>query len=324
VVDEMKFLIYGAGAIGLTYSWLLSSSHDVTVLVKPERVADVQSGYNFIVHDLREKPKHDLKFVYQPRIVTQIEDDYNAILVTVNRYQLKDVLPSLQNCKSDIIFMQNNWDIYNEVSQYLQPQHYLIGFPSQVGGGRENKRIEVNVYNEGTVLGEANGQMTERLGNYKQAFELAGLSVEIKDDILEWLKVHYLQQSISAGAILKAGDYHAFVKSYKAVKEMVYAFREGIAVCEAYGVDTKNIFPASMFRYPAPLVAIAMKKMFNQTDTIMMVTGHMKQGIKEWIVGYYEVLKSGEEKEVSMPMWKSYKSYVDDYVHGLGHDDYLQ
>jgi len=314
----MKFLIYGAGAIGLTYSWLLSSSHDVTVLVKPERVTDTQSGYNFIVHDLREKPKHDFGFVYQPHIVTEIEDDYNAILVTVNRYQLKDVLPSLQNCKSDIIFMQNNWDIQNEISQYLQPQQYIIGFPSQVGGGRENNQIEVNVYNEGTVLGEENGQMTERLINYKQAFEQAGLSVELKTDILGWLKVHYLQQSVSAGAILKAGDYHAFATSYKAVKEMVYAFREGISVCEAYGVDTKNTFPASMFRYPAPLVAIAMKRMFNQTDTVMMVTGHMKQGIKEWIVGYYEVLKSGEEKGIFMPVWESYKSYVDDYVHKFG------
>jgi len=314
----VKFLIYGAGAIGIAYSWLLSSSHDVTVLVKPEKAADAQSGYKLIVHDLREKPKHDFEFVYQPSIVTEIAEDYNAVLVTVNRYQLKDVLPSLQNCKSDIIFMQNNWNILNEISQYLKPHQYLFGFPSQVGGGRENNTIEINVYNEGTVLGEADGQMTERITNYQQAFELAGLSVEIKTDVLGWLKVHYLQQSISAGAILKAGDYHAFSTNYKAVKEMVYAFREGIAVCGAYGVDTKNTFPASLFRYPAPLVAIVMKRMFNQSDTVIMVTGHMKQGIKEWIVGYYEVLESGEKKGIPMTMWKSYKSYVDSYVSKFG------
>jgi len=314
----MKFLIYGAGAIGLTYAWLLSSSHNVTVLVKPEKVAEAQNGYRFTVHDLREKPKQDLKFDYWPQVVTDIDGDYDAVLVTVNRYQLIDVLPSLQNCEADIIFMQNNWDIQGEISRYLKPQQYLIGFPSQVGGGREDNHIEVNIYNEGTILGEVDGQTTERLANYRQAFEQAGLSVEVKADILGWLKVHYLQQSISAGAILKAGSYHAFAKSYGAVKEMVYAFREGVAVCEACGVDTKNTFPASMFRYPAPIVAAAMKRMFDQPDTVMMVTGHMKQGIQEWIVGFYEVLKSGEDKGVPMPVWKSYKSYVDDYVHKSG------
>ena len=308
----MRFLIYGAGAIGLTYAWLLSTKHDVEVLVKPERIASAQRGYNFTVHDLREKPKQNLQFEYQPTIVTQMNGSYDAILVTVNRYQLKSVIPSLQDSSADIIFMQNNWDIQNEVSQHLRPQQYLIGFPSQVGGGRKDNNIEVNVYDEGTILGEADGQITERLAKYKKAFEQAGLTVELKTDVLSWLKVHYLQQSISAGAILKAGSYHAFAKSYKAIKEMVYAFREGIAVCAAYGVETKNIFPANMFSKPVPLVALAMKSMFNKPDTITMVTGHMKQGLEEWIVGYYEVLKSGEEKSVSMPVWESYKPYVND------------
>ncbi len=314
----MKFLIYGAGAIGLTYAWMLSSKHDVVVLVKSEKSKTAQCGYKFIVHDLREKNKRELKFEYRPKIVTGINGHYDAILVMVNRYQLKSVLPSLQGSNADIIFMQNNWDIQNEISPYLKPQQYLIGFPSQVGGGREENHIEVNIYGEGTVLAEIDGQRSNRLTKYKQAFEEAGLAVEIKKDILGWLKVHYLQQSISAGAILKAGGYHAFARDYKAVKEMVYAFREGVAVCNAFGINTKKIFPANMFNKPAPLVAIAMKSMFNNPDTIKMVTGHMKQGLEEWITGYYEVLRSGREKDVSMPVWESYKPFVDDFVKKSG------
>jgi ketopantoate reductase len=242
-------------------------------LVKPDKLYNAQNGFNFIINDLRKKPKQKTAFIFKPNLVTEFNNDYDVILITVNRYQLKSVLPSLQNVKADIIFMQNNWDIENEISQYLKPEQYLIGFPSQVGGGREDNNIEVNVYNEGTILGETDGTVTQRLANYKRAFEESGLSVEIKTDILDWLKVHYLQQSISAGAILKAENYHSFAANYKAVKEMVYAFREGIKVCEAYGVNTKNIFPASLFRYPAPIVALAMKKMFNQEDTVAMVTG---------------------------------------------------
>jgi hypothetical protein len=43
----------------------------------------------------------------------------------------------------------------------------------------------------------------------------------------------------------------------------------------------------------------------------------MKQGFYEWITGYYEVLKSGEDKGISMPVWKSYKPFVDKYVKKL-------
>jgi ketopantoate reductase len=308
----MKLLVCGAGTIGLTYGWLLSYQHEIDVLVKPEK--SVETKYSFIVHDLRQKPRQELNFEYQPRAVTEIGDGYDAVLVTVNRYQLKNALPLLRNCDADVIFMQNNWDIQSEIRQYLEPCRYLIGFPSQVGGGREENRIEVNIYSEGTILGEADGQTTERLIKYKEAFEQAGLSVELKPDVLGWLKVHYLQQSISAGAILKAGGYHAFAANYKAVKEMVYAFREGAMVCQACGIDTKRIFPASMFRYPAPLVAAVMKKMFNQSDTAVMVKGHMKQGLKEWVFGYYEVLKSGEDIGIPMPVWKSYKPFVDEYA----------
>ena len=316
----MRFLVYGAGVIGLTHAWLLSSKHDVTVLVKPEKIAVAQRGYRFNVHDLREKSKRSLQFDYHPNHVTDISGSYDAILVTVNRYQLKTVLPFLMNVNADIIFMQNHWDIQNEILPYLKPYQYLIGFPSQVGGGREDNHIEVNLYGEGTILGETDGQTTDRIVKYKKAFEQTGLTVEIKKNILNWLKVHYLQQSISAGAILKSGSYDAFVNSYKAVKEMVYAFREGIAVCNAYGLDTKKIFPANMFSKPAPIVALAMKSMFNKPDTVLMVTGHMKHGLEEWIFGYYEVLKSGEEKGVSIPVWKSYKPYVDNYVCKSGSD----
>ena len=32
----MKYLIYGAGTIGITYGWLLSQNHEIDLLVKPE------------------------------------------------------------------------------------------------------------------------------------------------------------------------------------------------------------------------------------------------------------------------------------------------
>ncbi|MDR2931068.1 MAG: hypothetical protein LBV06_09235 [Propionibacteriaceae bacterium] len=315
----MKFLIYGAGTIGLSYGWLLSAKHDVSVLVKPDKLSAATTGYSFTVHDLREKPRRDLQFEYRPTVVTQISEKYDAILVTVNRRQLKSVLPALQNSGADIIFMLNHWDLRSEVAPYLRPQEYLVGFPSQVGGGREGDHVEVNVYGAETVLGEVDGEVTPRLTTYKEAFDQAGLTVEVKTNVLDWLKVHYLQQSITAGAVLKAGDFRSFAHSRQAVKAMVQALREGVAVCAAYGVDTKHTFPANLLSKPTFLVVQFLTSMFTDPDTVLMVEGHMKHGLDEWIAGYYEVLNSGEEKGIAMPAWKAYKPYVDDYMDKSSH-----
>lgn len=309
----MKILILGAGTIGLTYSWLLSTCHDVSVFVRPERLSQHEKGYVFSVQDLRNKK--DTKFNYTPRFTTSINGEYDAVLVMVNRVQLKDVLPMLQSSSlKNIVFMLNHWDIDQEVKVYLAPERYFYGFPSQVGGGREGNKIDVVVFDEGTILGEANGKVTTRLTELESSFKQASLSVEIESNILSWLKVHYLQQSLSAGSIAKSGGYDEFAGSYIAIKEMVYAFREGVAVCEMQGVNTKKIFPANMFRYPAFLVAWAMKGMFNKHETIKMVKGHMKQGMPEWIAGFNEVLTDGENLGVNMPVWKSYKKYVDEWI----------
>ena len=308
----MKILIIGAGTIGLTYSWLLSSYHDVAVYVRPKKKATCELSYSFDIEDLREKTSK--QFAYTPNITDVItNDEYDVVLVMVNRIQLADVLPMLCEC-TNIVFMLNHWDIDSEVKKVLLPAQYFYGFPSQVGGGREGNKIEAVVFDEGTVLGEADGIPTERLARLERAFKQAGLAVEVKTDILSWLKVHYLQQSLSAGGIAKAGSYENFAGSYRAVKEMVYAFREGVAVCEAQGIRTKKIFPANMFRYPALLVAWAMKGMFNKPETVRMVTGHMKQGMPEWIAGFNEVMEDGERLGVNMPVWKSYKPYVDSYI----------
>lgn len=295
--------------MGLTYAWLLSQSHEVTIYARPETAERLAQGVSFDIQDLRDKlEKH---FSYVPRLVADIDQDYDTVLVMVNRLQMAGVLPLLQEVQADIVFMLNHWDIEGEVRRYLSPERYLYGFPSQVGGGREDVSIDAVVFPEATILGEADGSRSVRLTAIERAFQEAGLTVEVKEDILAWLKVHYLQQSISAGAIAKAGSYAQFADSYPAVKEMVYAFREGLAVCEALGVDTRKVFPASMFRYPALLVAWAMRGMFRKPETVRMVTGHMKQGMPEWIAGFREVLADGERLGVEMPVWRGYLPYVD-------------
>ena len=311
----MKTLIIGAGTIGISYGWLLSSKNDVTFFIKEENNSRYVNGMELHVNDLRKHCKNAV-IKYKLKTTTTIDDDYDTIIVTVNRNQLAGVLPLLSKKAgtADIIFMLNHWDIQNEINQYLNTENYFVGFPSQIGGGRTKNKLHITVFDQGTILGNPDRKHTSRILHYKGVFEAAGLTVEIRDDIFDWLKVHYLQQSLSAGAILKAGNYDLFSDSYTSVKEMIYAFREGLAVCEANGVNTKKIFPAKLFYYPAPLVAMMMKSMLRKSTTRKMIKGHMTHGLDEWITGYYEVLESGKENGINMPIWESYRIYVDTYM----------
>ena len=50
----MNILVYGAGTIGLTYAWLLSNQHQVTVLVREHKLSTLEQGFTLSIKDLRK------------------------------------------------------------------------------------------------------------------------------------------------------------------------------------------------------------------------------------------------------------------------------
>lgn len=310
----MKYLIYGAGTIGITYAWLLSQMNEVDVFVKPERCEMISKGITIAAKDLRKKSANYEKTMFYPHCVTEISDQYDGILVTVNRCQLQSILPLLsenQHFTKYFVFMQNNWNLEAEISAYLPADKFIIAFPSSVGGGRDDNCVEVILFDEATRLG---GQYQLGINSLKESLYQIGIKTYYDENIFDWLKVHYLQQSITAGAVLENGDFLQFAHSYKAVKKMVKAFREGIEVCRLQKVCINRTFPANLFKLPLPIVAHTMKKMFLDPNTIEMVNNHMKKGLPEWIAGYKEVLQDGLEAGLLMEVWKSYDTAVEKYL----------
>lgn len=314
----MKYLIYGAGTIGVTYAWLLSQKHEVDVLVKPERLEEFSKGIFINLKDLRKNSTKYEKFVFYPNCITEITDQYDGVLVCVNRYELENVLPVLSRCQhlaKYFAFLQNNWNIKMEVAAFLPGSKTMIAFPSSVGGGRDNNCVEVIIFEAATRLG---GECQVGIRDLAESLNQVGIKTHYDKEIYNWLKVHYLQQSITAGAVLEKGDFLSFAQDYIAVKKMVKAFREGIEVCRLQGVPVNKIFPANLFKLPMFLVAHTMQKMFLDINTTEMVNNHMKKGLPEWIVGYKEVLRDGMEAGIPMDAWKSYAISVDQFIEKVG------
>lgn len=312
----MKYLIYGAGTIGITYAWLLSQKNEVELLVRPKRLKELSDGINIRVKDLRKKSAQYECVRFRPNCVTEFSARYDGVLVCVNRCELKELLPLLaerQQLAGYFAFLQNNWDLEAEIGAYLPPAKTVAAFPSNVGGGRDESGVEVIVFEEPVRLG---GGCQNGIDSLRENLGQVGIKVCYDRNIFDWLKVHYLQQSVTAGAVLEYGGFLSFAQDHRAVKKMVRAFREGIEVCRLRGVDTGRVFPANMFRLPLFLVAHIMQRMFLDGNTREMVNNHMKKGLPEWIAGYKEVLEAGSGMGLPMTAWKSYESFVDAWLAG--------
>lgn len=310
----MKYLVYGAGTIGTVYAYLLSQAHEVDLLVKQEQFGRISKGVTIALKDLRKRSSLYEEKAFYPSCVTGIEKKYDGILVAVNRYQLKEILPSLAEKQENadyFAFMQNNWDIKSEIEEYFTSDKYIIAFPSSVGGGRDDQGIQAILFDAATRLG---GQCQFGIDDFREALAQVEVKTCFDNNIFDWLKVHYLQQSITAGAVLENGGFEQFAHNYMAVKKMVKAFREGIEVCALQGVNTNRTFPADLFMLPTFIVARTMQKMFLEQNTVEMVNNHMKKGLPEWIAGYREVLEDGLKKGLPMTVWKSYNTSIDEYL----------
>lgn len=317
----MRILIIGAGVIGVTYAWQFSNTgYDVSVYVKKEK-QDFYIKNGFIINsvDLRDKKKIEDKVIYKPKLVTEIssENKFDLIIVAVQKTQLNSVISILKNNSNSLVmFFSNNWIGVKELTNVLNKNNVLFGFPHMVGGGRKENVINSIIFggSSRTMLGEIDGKVTERLLKIKEIFDNSNMKAKISRNIIDWLITHYIQQSSGIGIFLKYENPRNVLNDKYKLIEMCLIAREGLNVCKKMGIKTKRIFPINFIYLPKNLVAFLFKKMFESEDELAMIEGHMEHGINEMIYGFYEVLKTGEQLNVDMPLWKKCKKYVDYYV----------
>lgn len=313
--STLNIAIIGAGTIGTVFAWLLSKGNDVDILIKQNNKDAQENGFQLDIKNLTicKKNTEYTTFIFRPNLVTEISKEYDLIIVAVNRYQLSDILPQLKQTKGNaiLLFLQNHWNIEQELQQFFSPLDYVLGFPSTIGGGRNGNHIKAIIFNSPTRLSLSSN--LNKIYTIQDVFVKSGIKTSLQKNFTAWQKSHYLQQGITAGAILQAGTYKGLVVDYMAIKKMLVAYREGIMVCKAYGVNTNLFFPSNMLFLPLPIVTVIFKAFLNQPLISEMIQGHMKNGLPEWVYGYYEILFSGNAKNLSMENWLSYKPFVDEF-----------
>ncbi|QWW20383.1 ketopantoate reductase [Schaalia sp. 19OD2882] len=288
----MRILVIGAGTIGLAHGWLLCRQNEVRFLVRKARARALAHGVTLTVHDLR--PGHaDVDTHFRPHLVTRMDPEWpEVVLVTVDQQHLPEVLPDMARLPPGvcIVFMLNHWDLEAALAPHLRREQYVIGFPSQVGGGRDEGRVDVTVFPEGTVVEAPPTRDSQNMADQVAlVLTRAGLRVRREARMGAWLAVHHLQQSLTATPILEAGSYDALVGNRVALARMVDAFREGLTVVRSRGLPAHRVWPAPLFLLPRPLVVRALHGMLASQDTRTMVVRHMTHGLPEWIDGFARI-----------------------------------
>ncbi len=312
----MKILVFGAGVIGSTYAWQLSEAgYDVSLFVRKQRMVRYShSGISISCTDLRGKNKTYITTVFRPKTIDRLEpsQSFDLIIVCLKNTQLNDALPNISKFSGNalVLFLGNLWDEFKRIEKHIPTSRCLYGFPAISGGGRTENSINCVLFkHSSTIFGTTNAQSGKQLKDIAEVMRSSGLHPKISRNIKPWIRAHYVVSAASFGVVCKAGSAKEMASSYRLIKQMVYAIREGFSVAKKREVIAWKVLPYVMFYLPSFFITLLLKKSYKE-EMLEAIEGQMKHGFDEMKKHYDDILNDGEKYNISMPYWRSFEQYV--------------
>lgn len=184
-----RIAIIGAGAIGSAIGVRLASAgHEVTLVIRNDL-----RRHQISTHGLIGKPLNGTVERFDVRYTASLDQEYDLVVVPVQRQQLDDVIPILAANKSTRIMLAlNNAAGTRSIGEKIGAERVIWGFPAIVASVKDGV-VEYNVvpsYVQKTTFGRTDGRVTEDLRTIKNIFEESGVPSVITIQIDGWLKTH--------------------------------------------------------------------------------------------------------------------------------------
>lgn len=180
-IRQNRLLIIGAGVIGSVYAIRFAQyGLDVTVLARGKRLDELKRN------GLRYNDNGTIKQIPIKTIdKLEYDDVYDYIFVPVRYDQAESVLTVIKNNQSKTIVTLTNTMGYDHWLEIVGDR-LLPGFPGAGGDIKEDVLYAQfgSEKHQGTIFGEINGLVTERVKNLAKIFETVDLQYEIQKNIL--------------------------------------------------------------------------------------------------------------------------------------------
>lgn len=206
------------------------------------------------------------------RVIEELLPDmeFDYIFVVMQRTQVSAVLDNLaRNQSKNIVFVVNTCAGYDKWIEAVGADRLIIGFPS--AGGERVKGVVNCFIGRGwmrvfqtTTFGEIGCNYTQRVKTIIDAFNRARIPSVYCPDMDAWQKTHAAVVTSIANVLYGHDcDNKKLSGSYRDIKNMVLAVKEGFFVLRRLGVEPT---PKKLcfFRFPAVFSAV-MFKLFMKT-----------------------------------------------------------
>jgi 2-dehydropantoate 2-reductase len=265
----MKILVYGAGVIGTLYAARLQySGHQVTVLSRPSRLADITRN-GLVLEDVLTGQRSITQVAVSDKLLPT--DTYDMVMVTVRRDQLASVLPALAANENVpfILFMLNNPLGSAALVQALGPNRVVLGFPGAGGALEEYVVRYAMIAQQPTTLGEPNGKRSARLQPLLETLQACGFKTQIDNHMDAWLAAHaFFVTSVSGAIYLAGGECRQLARSPALLKLMADAVRQGFSVVRALGQPVHPFALKVLFTWlPRPFAVYYWRRFFSDVSS---------------------------------------------------------
>jgi 2-dehydropantoate 2-reductase len=235
----MKIAILGAGGVGGYFGALLArDGHDVTFIARGPHLSAIKK------RGISIKSPHG-NFVIHPAKATDSPKEIGVVdyvIVAVKHYQLSEAvssIPPLIGEGTTVVPLLNGIDAHEHIIQVVGPRHVVGGLCSLVSMIEAPGIIRHETRLNRLVLGELDGQKTERVENLIQAWKSCGVEAIHADDIFVtiWTKFLFISAfggvsslcRVTLGEIIETPQTRdLFVQAMEEVKQL--AMRQGVAL----------------------------------------------------------------------------------------------
>ncbi len=311
----MKIAIFGPGAMGSIFAARFAQAgHNVTLIARGRRLATLRDRGLW----MKSSTGGDTYKITDIQISDTLNanDDYDMVLVTVQRSQIESAIPLLaaSACKR-IVLMFNCASGADQWNEKLGGKRVFWGFPAALGEIIDDVTHYTLLpdylrFAQITTLGRSSGTADTALREIESLFHSAGFPAACMDNMDAWLKTHvaFMAPLIASGYIReKRSGFHFTLSEAKlittAIKECFVVLRRLNIRWTPLNMRLLGYVPVTLF-YPVLWLA------FSSNFVKQALFGHAGHAAAEAEILFNELEELAAKTGFPMPAMQKLHSYI--------------